>query len=262
MKANKIDEEFLTINAGHENFVEQTFDKKFDIIFMNPPWGDGLGRKFIDKARSLLKKGGKLITIIGYNQFTMNEGPGSFLNLQQFGTFERIETFKGMFVNRDYFAKFGLKRGVRDWCWFIWRNENIDLNTTIINRLGEEFKYMLLGNERYIPQLPNELDYFDWNLPRERPKEHSANSKATKEGAYVILRNNSDSPSGKDTDPEFTDVKKGDDIRRAGVIFYDKSASVLKKLDEDIGLYNLYSDSSTGDKARTPPLKKDNNEHK
>ena len=113
---------------------------------MNPPWVK-IGTVFIDKGISLLKENGSLVCIIGYNQFTsfFKDKKGTFLDLNKRGTFQRIEVFKDG-TKRDIF------NGKGDWCWFIWHNSKESPETTIVNKLGHEFKYKLSGIENYVPQ--------------------------------------------------------------------------------------------------------------
>ncbi len=118
---------------------------------------------------------------------------------------------------------------------------------TIVNRLGEEFEYTLKGNEYYIPQLSNELDYFDYKEGT-KPLSNSANSPSTLKGSYVVPRTN---------DVSVKKVNAGDLLLNAGVVYDRVETSVITRLCDEVDMYGLYGDSKTGDKARTPPLRKD-----
>ena len=206
---------------------------------MNPPWVK-IGRLFIDKAIGLLKPNGKLICIIGYNQFANTSGkPGTFNYLQKLGYFQRIEVFKGQ-TPRDYF------KGRGDWCWFIFINSKAK-STTIVNRLGETFEYKFKGNEYYVPQIPNETDYFDWDDGTPH-KTVNANSISKFKGSYISLRQIKSS---------IKNIDKGEFILNKGMIFENMSKYTLEKLHKEIPLYQLYADSKSGDKLRCPPIKKE-----
>ncbi len=169
------DKEYLTINTGHENFIHQDFgSKKFDIIFMNPPF-EKIGIEFIEKATELLKKGGKLITIMATDIFSpmpLKEipEPGTFFWLNQRGFFERIEMYRHNYMGnipRDRV----IFQGFTSSCWFIWKKEPDyvgKVNTDIVNSLGEEFTYNLKGNETKIPMEPWEKikDFVEWDITK------------------------------------------------------------------------------------------------
>jgi hypothetical protein len=236
------------ILTANNNFLEQNFgDRKYDTIIMNPPWVK-VGRLFIEKARNLLKPNGKLICIIGYNQFANTTGnPGTFNYLQNTGHFERIEVFKGT-SQRDYFCK-PVGKGVGDWCWFIWTKLGAG-KTTIVNRLGEIFEYELKGNEYYVPQIPNETDYFDWDNGV-RSKDATANRISKSSGTYIVLRKLHKSLIIKY-------VPSGSFLKKKGVIYRNIDISkTLEKLYKKIDLYTLYADSKSGDRLRCPPIKKE-----
>jgi len=152
------------ISVHNQSFLTTRFKCKYDLIMMNPPWvKDGI--KFVNKAVDLLNPGGKLVCIISNNQFTLGDNskikPGNFHNLLKRGSFERIECFKGC---PDYGARSGEFKGRGDWLWFVFsKSDEFKKNTTIVNRLGQSFKYELKGDEGYIPQLPDEETYFDWS---------------------------------------------------------------------------------------------------
>ena len=236
----------VNIQGGTGDFLEMPFGtRKFDYIIMNPPWVK-IGPQFIEKARTLLKKGGKLVCVIGYNQFTNLKGnPGSFNYLQKFCSFERIEVFKGM-SKIDYFGNYGT--GVGDWCWFIWRNEKLNINTHIVNRLGEEFQYTLKGNEMMVPQIPNETDYFDWDSG-EFPTAFRTMDKAVVNSIYIILRTNS---------IKIGELEKGVSPPNQCAIIKNISLKSIERLIKNINLWALYADSTTGDKLRCPPIKRNN----
>ena len=163
-----MDKSFLNVNTGIESFLTMDFKgKKFDIIIMNPPWVD-LGIQFIEKAVSLLKPGGKLVTIMGLNQFSpmlykdahIN---GTFRWLNNKGYFQRIETARhdGAWGTRKFFPT-----GNGAACWFIWENiSNRGLPTQMVNELGEEFIFNLTGAEWMVPEEPFEdiQDIVDWS---------------------------------------------------------------------------------------------------
>ena len=146
-----ISDSFLTHDFG---------DTKYNLIIMNPPWVK-VGTDFIDKAVDLLKPDGRLVCIMSYNQFTSKSDgkKGTFYDLQQRGSFHRIETYKG---NSDYGTRKGHFHARGDWLWFIWDKNNTNKPVTIVNRLGEEFSYKLHKDEYFVPQLHNEREYFNW----------------------------------------------------------------------------------------------------
>jgi hypothetical protein len=214
---------------------------------MNPPWVK-IGVDFIDKAVDHLNPNGKLICIIGYNQFTkINGKPGTFNNLQQRGFFEHIEVFKGM-SQADYFNNNG--QAVGDWCWFTWVKDPARKgNTTIVNRLKQSFDYTLKGNEFYVPQIPDETKYFDWDNG-DRTISAIAKTKIKEEMTYVILRRSL-------TSSTFKKVRPSEILPSYGILFKITPPYVLKKLYKKIPLYQLFADSKSGDKLRCPPLRKD-----
>ncbi len=242
----------LIINTRAGDFLQETFpNHNLDIIVGNPPWV-GLGNKFINHAANLLPVGGRLVFIAGYNQFTDTKGrPGSFLDLQQRGSFEYIESFKGK-TSRDYFYQ-DTGDAVGEWCWFIWHKTNVKLVTTIVNKLGEEFEYVLQGNEAFIPQLPNESDYFDWDAGAEMLyltnktrviRDSGWCFKMTKSKIHKIWWVNMDSASGEAgllVKGSWVDPDKFKD-------FFIKPA---------IDFHTLYAASKQSDVLRTPPIRKD-----
>jgi len=141
------------------DFLETNHLEKYDLILMNPPWTN-LGNKFINKAISLLRPGGRLVCITSYEGWTQgrtgNTVKGSFKDLHNKGYFSRIEVIKAS-SDRDVFLN------GNNWVWFIWENSKKNKKTTIVNRLGVTFKYQLKGNESYVPQIPNEESLFDWD---------------------------------------------------------------------------------------------------
>ena len=89
-------EDFLTIDFK---------ERKFDVIVKNPPWTK-YGTKFITKAVSLLEPGGRLVCVMGLDQFSpldYNEAhvDGTFWWLNQKGTFERI----ALAIPNSYFER-------------------------------------------------------------------------------------------------------------------------------------------------------------
>ncbi len=156
----------LQLHFATENFLTQDFkDRRFDLIIMNPPWST-YGIQFIEKAVSLLRPGGKLITIMGLDQFSPMSyknahKKGTFWWLNQKGVFEHIETARhdGAWGTQKFFPG-----GNGASCWFIWRNERAHISTSFINKLKEEFIFNLTGIEWMIPEEPYEVikDYVDW----------------------------------------------------------------------------------------------------
>ncbi len=247
----------LIINTGTKNFLGETFnDKKFDIIVMNPPW-KGIGIKFINHAVDLLKPGGKLVCIVSYNQFTDSfMRPGSFKDLQRRGTFERIESFKGK-SQRDHFFQSNRDNPVGEWCWFIWHRTKAKMVTKLVNKLGQEFDYVLKGNEVYIPQLPNEEYYFDWVDGINAYKQDAGK---LKEGGQIISRFDGLHVVSRTAHLEFTDIKIGDVIPKTGSTYEGITQEQFVKIFENVSandLLNLYGVSQGGDRPRTPPLRKD-----
>ena len=181
---NTMDENFLSINTGVENFLNYNFgNKKFDVIIMNPPWTT-LGIQFIEKAVTLLKSEGKLVTVIGLDQFSPvsydnAHKNGTFWWLNQKGTFERIETARhdGAYGTKKFFDS-----GNGAACWFIWRKEKTDISTVINNKLGEEFSFKLTGEEWMVPEEPYDKikDFVDWSKDAVMFKGSPSNSKVNK----------------------------------------------------------------------------------
>jgi hypothetical protein len=255
---NLMNSEFLNINTSVNSFLTMNFgNKKFDVIIMNPPWvGDGI--KFIEKARSLLKKGGKLVCIIGYNQFTdLKSNPGSFHNLVQNGFFERIEVFKGT-SPRDYFNNNG--QAVGDWCWFTWINDHKRVGSTaIVNRSGEEFFYDISPEDRTVPQMPEADKYFDWTNGLTQlyltnktriVNEEGCCFRTTKTGTF-----------------SFWEIEKDTCAGEAGIFYSCNPSNISKKTLKYIidrfhirnrkKLYQLYATSRQSDVLRMPPLRRD-----
>ncbi len=234
------------------DFLETEFTQKYDTIVMNPPW-TSYGKKFIAKAEKLLKNKGKLICIVGYNEFaskiTKNIKPGSFLDLQQKGHFQRLENYSGgghHGTRDDYFTMVG------DWIWFIWQKGVKKGSTQIVNRYGEEFSYTLDGNEYYVPQLPNERDYFDYNDGIVQSMRHC--KKVDKETKTVF------NWTGK-RGIEIEDCPAG--VKWEGVTSTQFPLVDHKKLENwfnDIGpkrLNALYFNTQGGGTFRFPPVRKD-----
>ncbi len=284
----------LNINIGVKSYLDTTFeDTKKSIIrgyglkhliIQNSPWVTNKkekepgSREFNVRSMLSLKPFGKLIAIVSNNQFTDRDGKGTFKYMQKFGYFERIETFTGM-SSRDYFYKYG-NGAVGDWCWFIWQRGFKEKNelTTIVNKLGEEFKFLLKGNEKIIPQLPNEDDYFDWGPNGyDILRKTSSNSKSRTDGLYIISRTH---------DYTIHDIKKKDICPQTGFFIVGSNLSpvIFESMFEDIGrdilgeeskdktkkdiiqigyerFFKLYSSKLGGDLFRCPPIRKDIIEH-
>jgi len=250
----EIDNKFIMIS---DNFLEIDFkDKKYDLIFMNPPWKT-FGIKFIDKAISLLKEGGKLVCIMGYAGFTPVSNKitkGSFRDLLHRGYFERIENHSG--------ADFGINycpfknRGNDLWFIFVKDTENPQTkrnnDTIIVNRLKEEFSTKLDIGMKYIPQIENEKDYFDYKggisvvgVDRGKITKHDTFGVRSHSAEYNITKYN-----------------KNETIDVSQIVVYDKN----HEIDEDKlytffnqfenkYLYKLYS--HTGGYLRIPPIKRE-----
>jgi len=148
-------QEKINFTVINEDFLQRDFGQtKYDLIIMNPPWAR-LGTKFIDKAVSLLKEGGKLVCIIGIPQFNplgkkSRYNKGTFYDLNRRGYFLRIESY-----NRKYshFNKTNIPANL----WFIWQKTQNRRETIVVNREREQFKIVLKGNEYIVPQ-----GNFDW----------------------------------------------------------------------------------------------------
>ncbi len=250
----------LTINTMADSYMSQSFiGQKVDFIFANPPWKSNKtqgivgAKEFIDKAAFDLKPGGKMAFIVSQVQFTpkpTRKGaiPGSLLDLAQRGTFERIETFKGM-SSRDYFNNFGMKQPVGDWCWFVWRKDTMTKSVTkMVNRDGKEFDYVFQDKEYYIPQLQNESEYFDWDTGVYG--KWQVVEELDKDGVLVVPRTH---------DVRVINVKKGDLPENAGVLFSTMvSASKLEEFLNGVpDLYTLYTVSQSGERLRIPPIKRE-----
>ncbi len=262
------DKEFLTINTGHENFIHQDFgSKKFDIIFQNPPWITKSkklpgGRVFINKAISLLKPGGILVTIVGLVEFTKEPNKkgivydGSFQDLQNRGSFKRIETF-AVGSDRDYF------KNVVDWCWFIWKKEKTDITkeTTIITRAGEELSLKLdpLKNI-HIPQLKNEEDYFTWDLESGIKWSWFDKGEVIEEdGLFIVPRGGKLRDGIREVDNiNLWDIVAGDLAPNCGRFYQNVDYGKFEEFTKIIpNLYELYAVTNPAGKFRTPYLRKD-----
>jgi len=164
---NMAQQEKINFTVINEDFLQRDFGQtKYDLIIMNPPWTK-FGVKFIDKAVSLLKEGGKLVCIMGQAPFSplsekSAKKSGTFYDLLQKGSFERIETF---YHNGSFGARKGHFHNVGTEVWFIWTKDKSNKTTTIVNRVGEEFTYEFDGNEWMIPQEPKEYTekYLDFD---------------------------------------------------------------------------------------------------
>ncbi len=145
----------MTIKKERLDFLESLPQNKYKLIVINPPWKK-LGIEFIKKSIKALVDGGQLICVMDYNKFTTKTlDKYSFFNLQKLGHFDFVscESSRGP----SYFA------GVADSVYFVFtKTHKPKGETTIKNRLHQTFKYQLKGNEFYVPQIPNEDDFFDW----------------------------------------------------------------------------------------------------
>ena len=174
----------------NDNFLEMNSleNEKYDLILMNPPWaatskqrGKKVDKKhnggvdFIDKAVNLLKEGGVLVGIDGFENFNpkrINPTKGSFRDLLNRGYFKKIVTESG----DKYCEKTSHFFGRSDNVWFVFvkdtKNPQVKKNrkTLIENKWGERFETILKENMKFIPQLPNEDEYFDWNDGVEVPR--------------------------------------------------------------------------------------------
>jgi len=137
----------------HANFLKYTFNEKYNLIVINPPWKI-FGVKFIAKSVDLLTDGGQLVCIMDYNKFTRNKNQGSFYDLLQKGYFKYIRNDSSR--NKD-----GPFPGIGDSIAFVWV-KNKSGTTTIKNRTGKIFRMDIPKNNKYPPQIPNEKDFFDW----------------------------------------------------------------------------------------------------
>jgi len=156
----------MIINKYHQDFLESEYPPQ-SLIMMNPPWAK-IGNQFITKAVNILKPGGELVCIMDYNKFTRytSKNESMFRKLQKLGHFK--------FISTDVSWGNGYFRQVADSVHFVWRKSERNMNdyfdtdnnpkpTIIKNRKQEIFDYQLKGNEQYVPQMKNDLDFFDWD---------------------------------------------------------------------------------------------------
>ena len=176
------------IKSYHQSWLEASnilsdWDtiKYYDLILMNPPWAK-IGTQFIQKGIQSLKPGGILIGIMDYNKMTKytQKSPSVFNKMMKQGYF--------LFISTDGSrGKGGYFHGVADSIQFVFKKGTPpkDHKTVIKNRNQEYFEYVLKGNEQYVPQIPNENDYFDWD---NGIKVIASPSTSTfKEEMYVVL---------------------------------------------------------------------------
>ena len=225
------------------NFLEVAVNPESkDLVIMNPPWVK-IGTEFINKAAMGLRVNGRMVCIISNTQFAAasKNKKGTFYDLQQKGSFYRIETFKGN-TKRDHF------NGKGDWVWFIWDKNKENKSTQIVNRLGNEFTYTLQGNELYIPQLKNESDYFDWNKGLKVFAVTGPNKNAPKDRIFFkILKNKNifiHCPSGSSPGACMASIDDNQGVTQ----------ETLTNMFKKEKFYDLYAQSQGMDTLRLPPL--------
>ncbi len=159
----------MQLLTATDDFLTKDFGlQRFDLIIQNPPFSK-FGIKFIEKAVSLLKPGGKIICIMATDMFSpmpLNEigQPGTFSWLNQRGSFERIEMYRAI-TSADIPKERITFHDITSTCWFVWEKGKEEKETTITNSYNETFTYFLTGEETKIPMEPwNKIkNYVNWD---------------------------------------------------------------------------------------------------
>jgi len=270
-----------------------------DLVILNPPWNKT--SEFLKISYKKLKPGGFIVCIGSYTDFTKRNGNNeeyTFYDLQNNrnnrGFFHYINCFTvhDHYMNGKKMNTAGHFKGKNEWVWFIYEkydetntNKEKYKNTpTVINsKIGEEFEFLLKGNEYFVPQFKEESIFFDWsNKDGEAKRSDPVSKKYLKtENGKVCLNNVGLSNKNKlkifkidysNTFENFVCVhllnneiqkfyKKGRDYNFEKSIMmiklkYEKSFDLLVDFLGTKKTYILYSTTRAGDSLRMPNFRK------